>query len=206
MGVEQLVTRYDHVLVAFDGPIAELPSRGSAAERLRVMVADGRLPRRVACTDDPMVVVDYAATIGPATEHAVRTQLRRIEYELVAGGAPTPGVPEACAALAAAGTQISVISGLSADATRTFLVLHGLREHVRHLTGGAVTTERIASAIHERAIPSASCVFVGSTDTDLAAARATGVDTIRYRRPNGPAATEPTSQPWFDALSTQAAS
>jgi phosphoglycolate phosphatase-like HAD superfamily hydrolase len=63
----------------------------------------------------------------------------------------------------------------------------------------------IIEAIRERAVPLESCLFVGSTDADITAARAAGVDTIRHRRTISPAA-EPTapSNPWFDALSTPA--
>jgi len=43
MRVESLLTERDHVLVAFDGPVAELPSTGSRIDRLRVMIAEGRL-------------------------------------------------------------------------------------------------------------------------------------------------------------------
>jgi phosphoglycolate phosphatase-like HAD superfamily hydrolase len=214
MRAEELVTERDHVLVAFDGPVAELPPRGSMSDRLRVMVADARLPKQVARADDPMVVLDYAATIGPATERAVHTQLRRIEYELVASARITPGVHEACATMAAAGTQITVVSSLATDAVRTFVVLHGLQEHVRYLAGRnspdrtrlPPAPDLIASAIRERAIPLESCAFVGSTDTDLTAARAAGVHTIRHRRPAGPPAAEPSAatNPWFDALSTLA--
>lgn len=214
MRAEELVTGRDHVLVAFDGPVAELAALGSMTDRLRVMVADGRLPREVARTDDPMVVLAYAATIGPATEHAVHAQLRRIEYELVAGARMAPGVHEACAAMAAAGTQITVVSGMATDVTRTFLVLHGLQEHVRHLVGRtgpdrsglSPAPDLIVSAIRERAIPVESCLFVGSTDIDITAAIAAGVDTIRYRRPDKPQAVEPATAPrsWFDALSTLA--
>lgn len=161
-----------------------------------------------------MVVLAYAATIGPATEHAVHAQLRRIEYELVAGGRTAPGVRAPCAAMAAVGTQITVVSGMATDVTRTFLVLHGLQEHVRHLVGRtgpdrsrlSPAPDLIVSAIRERAISAESCLFVGATDNDLAAAVAAGVDTIRYRRPARPQAVEPSvaSNPWFDALSTLA--
>jgi phosphoglycolate phosphatase-like HAD superfamily hydrolase len=65
----------------------------------------------------------------------------------------------------------------------------------------------ITAAIRERATPVESCLFVGSTDIDLSAARAAGVDTIRHRHlVVTTSATEPpaASNPWFDALSTLA--
>ncbi len=213
MRVEELLTERDHVLVALDGPVAELPALGPTADRLRVMVADGPLPRKVARTDDPFVVLDYAATIGPATERAVHAQLCRIEFDVVAAARLTPGVRDAFAAMAAAGTQLTVVASLAAAAVRMFLATHGLEEYARHLVGRTRPDRSvlppapnfITAALHERAVPIESCLFVGSTDIDLKAARAAGVDTIRHRRPTT-SATEPAAQPpnpWFDALSNR---
>jgi phosphoglycolate phosphatase-like HAD superfamily hydrolase len=201
MRAEELLLRCAHALVAFNGPIAELPVTDPRADRLRVMV-DGRLPRKVARTDDPLVVVAYAATIGPATERAVYAQLGRVEYEVVAAAPPAPGVRDALAALAAAGTQVTVVSSLAPTVVRSFLVVHGLADYVRHVSARTgpdrsvlpPAPNLVTRAVHERAME--SCVFVGSTGPDLAAARAAGVDTIRY----GPAA-EPVADPWFGALS-----
>ncbi|WP_165960882.1 HAD family hydrolase [Actinocrispum wychmicini] len=168
-------------------------------------------------TGDPFVILAYAATIGPATERAVYAQLCRIEHEVVAAARVTPGVREALATMAAAGTQITVVSSLATAAVRTFLVIHGLAEHARHLVGrtGPDRTvlppapNLINAAIHERATPAESCLFVGSMDADLTAARAAGVDAIRHRRAATSPAAEPATPPppptpWFDALSTAA--
>jgi len=207
MRIDQLLTERDHVLVALDGPVAELPPPGLMADRLRLMVADGRLPRAVRRTDDPMEVLAFAGTIGPATERAVYAHLCRIEYEAVATGRLTPGVQDAFATMAGAGTQITVVGSLGTKAIRTFLVLHGLQEHVRHFVGRTSpdhtvlppAPDLITAAIKVRATPVRSCLFVGSTDADLTAARAAGVDTIRHRAESS--ATEQ-PDPWFDALST----
>jgi phosphoglycolate phosphatase-like HAD superfamily hydrolase len=210
MRVEDLLTERDHVLVAFDGPVAELPPARSRIDSLRAMVADGRLPRKVARTDDPFVILAFAATIGPATERAVYAQLCRIEYEVMAAARVSPGAREAFATMAAAGTQVTVVSSLAIRVVRSFLVIHELVEHVRHVAGrtgpnAAVlppAPDLITAAIRERATPMEWCLFVGSTDTDLAAARAAGVDTIRHRPAVEPA--PPPPNPWFDALSTPA--
>lgn len=207
MRVEKLLLGCDHVLVAFDGPVADLSGLSRGADRLRVMVADGRLPRKVARTDDPFVVLDHAATIGPSTQRAVYAQLCRIEYEMMAAAQPTPGAHEAVAAMAAAGTQVTVVSGLGGEAVRSFLVMHGFGESVRHVaarTGPDRTVlppapNLITTAIHERALE--SHLFVGSTAVDLAAARAAGVSVIRHRRTTA-AVVEPVPPPptWFEAL------
>lgn len=215
MYTKELLTGRDHLLVALDGPIAGLPSMESTAGRLRVMVADGRLPRKVARTSDPFVVLAYAAAIGPATEQAVHAQLCRIEHELLAAASVTPGVHDALAAVTAAGTQITVITSLATTAVRTFLAIHGLDDHVRHLAGrtGPDRTRLppapnlIVEAIRERAVAIESCLFVGSTEIDLAAARAAGVDFMRHR--SVPPTHEPPPaplppNPWWEALSTPA--
>ncbi|WP_433271398.1 HAD family hydrolase [Actinosynnema sp. CS-041913] len=211
MRAEELLVERDHVLVAFDGPIAELPPTRSSADRLRVLVAEGRLPRRVARTDDPFVVLAHAATIGPATGQAVYAQLCRIEHGVVAAARVAPGVHEALAVTAAAGARVTVVSSLDIAAVQAFLVLHGLVERVHHLVGRTgpdraalpPAPDLITLAIHTRAIPVESCLFVGGTDRDLTAARAAGVETIRHRPvsvPPAPGSAAPPN-PWFAALS-----
>lgn len=88
MRAEELLTRCDHALIAFDGPIAELPA--VFAGRLRTMWP----------------------TVGRREKSGAR---------------------EALATMAAAGTQVTVVSGLALRAVRTFLVIHGLLAHVKHL-------------------------------------------------------------------------
>ncbi|MBN6038055.1 HAD family hydrolase [Amycolatopsis sp. 195334CR] len=185
MRAEELLTGRDHVLVAFDGPVAELPAGDDVAGRLRVLLGEAKLPRKVARTDDPALVLAHAATIGPATERAVRTQLGRLDAELVAAARLAPGVHGAFARLAAAGTRLTVIGRLAPEPIRAFLVMHGLDEYVRCLAD----PDSIATAIREVALK--DCLFVGSTKSDLAAARAAGVDTVRYALP---------AESWFAAV------
>jgi beta-phosphoglucomutase-like phosphatase (HAD superfamily) len=119
-------------------------------------------------------------------------QLCRIEHEEVASAPITPGVRAAFAAMAAAGTQITVVASLTNAAVRTFLVMHRLQQHARHLVGRVgpdpsvlpPALDLITVAIRQRAVPVESCLFVASTDADLVAARAAGVDTIRHRCPH----------------------
>ena len=213
MHVEKLLTERDHVLVAFDGPVAELRATTPLAGRLRTMLGEAPLPRKVARTDDPFVVLAYAATIGPGTERAVYAQFCRLEAEAVAAARLAPGVGEAFTHLAAAGTQITVIGSLATSAIRTFLVVHGLDAPVRHLAGRTgpdqallpPAPDLITAAIHAQAVPTQSCLFVGSTNDDVTAARTAGVDAIRYHRPvvspDADVPAEPTRS-WFEALET----
>lgn len=186
MGIDLLTDR-DHVLVAFDGPIAVLPPPEPSADRLRVLVAGSGLPPDVMRTEDPFAVIDHAATVGPATERAVHDQLCRIEHGWAAAASATPGVHDAFEAMSAAGIKITVVSGLSAGAVRSFLVLNDLMDHVRYLAARYRPEDRavvppapvlVTTAIHASAIPAGASVFVGGTGTDLAAARAAGVATV----------------------------
>lgn len=199
MRVDDLLAGSDDVYVAFDGPVAELPPV-PVAERLRVLVAEAPLPRRVARSDDPAVVLAHAATIGPATERAVYAQLCRVEYEMVGRARRTEGVVDAFAAMAAAGTRVTVVSGMSAEAVRSFLVVHGLDAHVRHVLARNGPGDEVVAALGERA-GAGACVFVGSTCADLAAARAAGITAVRHRRVDDHDSTVAEPNPWFGALS-----
>ncbi len=208
MRVEELLTGRDHVLLAFDGPVAVLPPIQSPAARLRTMVAEAPMPPAVVDTGDPFAVIAHAAAIGPATGRAVYAQLCRIEYERVADARVTPGVREALAVLAAAGTQTTVVSGMDVAPVRTFLVLHDLAGHVRNLVARTgphdaklpPAPDLVVRAVRERAVPVGSCLFVGTTDADLIAARAAGVDVLRHdiRPPAGG------PDDWFAALPSPA--
>ncbi|MFL6121925.1 HAD family hydrolase [Actinophytocola sp.] len=203
MDVQQLLASRDLVLLAFDGPVAELPPPAPLADRLRTMVENARMPRNVARTRDPLAVLAYASTIGPATAVAVHAQLSRLEGEVLATAPTAPGVLEAVLAMTAAGTKVAVVGNLVPTAVRSFLVVHGLAEHVWRIAGRGgpdrnvlpPAPDLLTEVIRGRAAE--SCVFVGGTDADLAAGRAAGLSTYRYRRP-----TEPESEPphWFAAL------
>jgi beta-phosphoglucomutase-like phosphatase (HAD superfamily) len=196
MRVKEVLLACDHVLLAFDGPIAEMAPVSDLADRLRALLAGDRLPRKVARTRDPYVVLRHAAAIGPATEQAMYKHLCWIEHGIATAAVPAPGVDAALAEMAAGGTQLTVVSSLDPDAVRSFLVLHGFHQ-VKQIAGRrgpdpAVlppAPDLVTKAVHERALE--SCVFVGSTAADLAAGRAAGVDTYRYRRDGSP---------WFEAL------
>jgi len=200
MDVRQLLPSRDLALVAFAGPVAELPPLAATAEQLRAMVADARMPRKVARTADPLVVLEYAATIGPATAAAVHTQLARLETGVVASAVLTPGVADALRTLAASGTKTVVVSSLAPDAIRSFVWLAGL-DVWRVIGRGGPDRSVLPPAPHlltdamcGRAVE--DCAFVAGTAADVAAGRAAGVGTYRYRRP-----AEQVDIPWFEALS-----
>lgn len=223
MDVQQLLLARDLVLIAFDGPVAELPATDSA-DSLRTMVADTRMPRKVARTRDPLVVLDYAATVGPATAVAVHRQLRRIERGAVVTARPAPGVVEAMKAMVATGTKIALVSAMVIDAVRSFVVMHGLDEYVWRVAGrGGADCSVLPPAPDlllevTRGRAAEDCGFVGATGVDLAAGRAARISTYRYRRPAehagepdvepdveppGPSRLRPMappSLPWFEAL------
>ncbi|MCE7004330.1 HAD family hydrolase [Kibdelosporangium philippinense] len=201
-----VLTERDHLLVAFDGPIAQLPVLSSPASRLRVLIADAPLPRKVRRTDDPFIVLSHAATIGPATARAVYAQLCRIEHSLVSAAGVTPGVHDALAVAVAAGTRVTVVTSLDVSAVRAFLVLHGLEQYVHQVAGRSgpdrailpPAPDLITLAAGTR--PVESCVFIGSTDVDLAAAQAAGVDTVRQHAVVLPPVPETPPNPWLAAL------
>jgi phosphoglycolate phosphatase-like HAD superfamily hydrolase len=194
-----LLAERDHVLVALDGPLAELPPPGAMADRLRVLVSEAKLPWSVKRTADPFAVLAYAVKIGPGTGRAVHAQLSRLETELVALAPPAPGVETAFALLADAGTRVTVVSRLAVEAVRSFLVVHGLDRRVQRIAARTDPDPArlppapglITAAVREQATPVTSCVFIGSTGRDVAAARAAGVDVLKYR---------PGANSWLESL------
>lgn len=203
MRAEELLAECDHVLLAFDGPLAQLPSV-PAAERLRGLIADERLPPDVARTGDPFAVIAHGATIGPATGQALYDHLCRIDFEVVGGAVPTEGVRAALATLAAVGTRVTVVSGLHAEAVRSFLVMHGLEVHVRRVSARNGPDPAVlppAPDLIATALGGDSCVFVGTHRIDLVAASAAGVSVLRHQTVAAPTLTDPNRNPWFASLS-----
>jgi beta-phosphoglucomutase-like phosphatase (HAD superfamily) len=145
-------------------------------------------------------VLDYAATIGPATAAAVHTQLGRLEHQIVSDAALRPGAAAAVRTMAAAGAKIAVVSSLTHAAIRAFLVLHEMVGYVAHIAARArpdrsalpPAPDLLTGAILGRAVE--DCAFVASTAADLAAGKAAGIRTYRYRPVEPPVS-------WFDELS-----
>ncbi|MBB4909501.1 HAD family hydrolase [Actinophytocola algeriensis] len=203
MLAEELLAECDHVLLAFDGPVAELPTV-AAADRLRTLIADEPLPREVARTGDPFVVLAHAATIGPATGQALYDHLCRVDFEVVGGGQVAEGVHAALATLAATGTRVTVVSGLHSEAVRSFLVMHGLDVHVRRIsarTGPDPAVLPPAPDLVTAALGGDSCVFIGTHRRDLAAAAAAGVSVLRHQTTGVTTMADPNRNPWFASLS-----
>jgi phosphoglycolate phosphatase-like HAD superfamily hydrolase len=202
MLAEELLAECDHALLAFDGPVAMLPTV-PAAERLRGLIADEPLPPDVAGNGDPFAVIAHANTIGPATGKALYEHLCRIDFEVVGAGQVTEGVHAALATLAATGTRVTVVSGLHAEAVRSFLVMHGLDAHVRRLsarTGPDPAVLPPAPDLITAALGPDSCVFIGTHRRDLVAAAAAGVSVLRHQTAGGSTVADPNRNPWFAAL------
>ena len=203
MLAEELLAGCEHVLLAFDGPVAQLPVV-PAAERLRGLIGEDRLPQQVVETGDPFVVLAHAATLGPETAQALYEHLCRVDFEVVGAGQPTEGVHAALATLGATGTRVTVVSGLHAEAVRSFLTMRGLDAHVRQIsarTGPDPAVLPPAPDLITAALGTDTCVFIGTHRKDLAAAAAAGVSVLRYQTVRDPATLDPNRNPWFAALS-----
>jgi phosphoglycolate phosphatase-like HAD superfamily hydrolase len=199
---EELLAECDHVLLAFDGPVVQLPVV-PAADRLRSLLT-GPLPPDVAATGDPFVVLAHAATLGPDAAQTMYEHLCRVDFELVGGGQATEGVHAALAVLAATGTRVTVVSGLHAEAVRSFLVARGLAVHVSLLsarTGPDPSVLPPAPDLITAALGGDTCVYIGTHQRDLAAAAAAGVSVLRHETAAVTATADPNRNPWFAALS-----
>jgi phosphoglycolate phosphatase len=126
-----ILTATHHLLLDFDGPICDvyagLPA-ATVAEHLRKLFADEdrQLPDSVACSDDPLEVFAYAATIDLELAARVEAELTSQEEAAVASATPAAYVHEVVTSCRESGRSVSVVSNNSERAVNTYLAQHGL--------------------------------------------------------------------------------
>jgi phosphoglycolate phosphatase-like HAD superfamily hydrolase len=194
--VTELLTTSDHVLLAFDGPLCaayggDLTAR-DVADRLKVLVGSTP-PPEVRAAHDPLDVLRYAVSCGPATGRVVEAQLRRLETEAVASAPETPGVATALSRLTQAGYTVTIVGNHSVAAVRAFVVVRDLAAHVRGIAARSgqdtdlLTPDPhlVTMAVRGRGTAPDRCVFIGTTEPDITAAKRAGVRVIAYRTTPG---------------------
>jgi HAD superfamily hydrolase (TIGR01549 family) len=196
MNVAELLATRDHILLDFDGPVCAMfggaVTNHDVADRLKPLLGHV-LTGEIAATHDPFDLLHYAASCDPATARADDAQFRRIESEAVATAPTTAGVAEALPALHQAGFTFTIVSNNSADAIRSFLVLHDLAEYVLGIIGrpaAELSFLRPSPFLIEQAIRSLGtsaefCVMVGDSLADVEAAHTAGIAVIAYANKEG---------------------
>jgi phosphoglycolate phosphatase-like HAD superfamily hydrolase len=184
----EVLAERDHVLLGFDGVVCDVyggvPAR-SLADRLKVYVGPG-LPLDVAASSEPFDVLAYAVSCGPNTANAVERHLRGLEAEAALATPEVPGAADALRILATRGFTLTVVSDLSADAVRAFLVLRDLAGAVPRISARvrpevdlfAPNPYRVEQAAEALGAFPRQCVMVCGSAAEVESARAAGVAVI----------------------------
>ena len=191
--LHDILTRAQHLLFDFDGPICDvyagLPP-ATVADRLRKLITGSsiQIPDGVARSADPLEVFAYAASIDPELAARVETELTEQEHAAVATAKPAAYVHEVVTACRESGRSVAVVSNNSDRAVRAYLTRHGLDDRV-DLVVARTSHDAALLKPHPHLIETAltalgaepgACAFVGDSTTDIEAARHAGVPSIGY--------------------------
>jgi phosphoglycolate phosphatase len=188
-----ILTRTQHLLLDFDGPICDvyagLPA-ATVAERLRKLFVEepGQLPDDVVRSDDPLEVFAYAATVEPALAARVEAELTALEQTATSTAKPAAYVHEVVTACRESGRSIAVVSNNSERAVNSYLSQHGLDDRIDLVvarTSHDAALLKPSPHLIEKALTAlgaepGACAFVGDSTTDIEAARLVGVPSIGY--------------------------
>jgi HAD superfamily hydrolase (TIGR01662 family) len=181
------------LLIDFDGPICDIYdglTDATVAERLRKTITGLGIsvPARIASSDDPIAVFDYAATVSSSLGELIEAEMTGQEVEAVATARPVPYVHEVVTSARGTGRSIAIVSNNSERAVRTYLDQHGLADRVDLIaarTSADPALLKPSPHLLEQAITGlgaspAECVIIGDSITDVQAARSAGIHSIGY--------------------------
>jgi beta-phosphoglucomutase-like phosphatase (HAD superfamily) len=166
--------------------LCSLVSAGQAsliAEAIRnqILARGHKMSILVHLTDDPLSMLAYAHSLGPADGADAEQILRAAELSAAATTSITPDARAVIDACRVSGRRVAVMSVHCAEAVESVLGLSGLRQSVGPVIGRGhlcVTTQnfhadQIRVAAQEVGAESASCAVVGLSVAAVCAARDT---------------------------------
>jgi HAD superfamily hydrolase (TIGR01509 family) len=186
------------VLLDFDGPVcsifAGLPAPSVATALAATAERAGHpVPPVYSGSRDPLDVLRYAGTVGPALTKTVEDELARAELAAAGSAAPTPGATEFLRACQATGRPVAVVSNNSAAAIRSYLARQDMTGLVAAIQGRNATDPRLMKpspdvlqrGMRDLDVRPEQAAIVGDTVTDIAAGQAANVYTIGYANKPG---------------------
>lgn len=186
------------VLLDFDGPVCAIFGGYPAVEvarGLRTLLVEigATLPFDVATTDDPLVVLRHAASLGAGTARRVERAQQDAELRAVDTATPTPGAAQFLDACRLSGRPVAIVSNNSGPAVSAYLARAGLDDRVMHVEGrdpDNVALMKPDPFLLLRALQALGCsagsgVLVGDSMSDVQAARRAGALVIGYANKPG---------------------
>jgi phosphoglycolate phosphatase-like HAD superfamily hydrolase len=195
----EVLAKTGPVLLDFDGPVTPLmpaPLNWQIAEAMRgtVRASSISLPKGIAISADPLVVLRYAYSNLPMSLRALVEQVC-IDGEVAAAQLcqPTLGGHETIRACRLTGRPIAIVSNNAPDAIDVYLDRYELRDLVLAVFArphGRPDLMKPNPALVDRAVdalggPPDQCVFVGDSVSDIQVSKATRVRSIGYAKSPG---------------------
>ncbi|QHA04723.1 HAD hydrolase-like protein [Streptomyces broussonetiae] len=182
------------VLFDFDGPLCDvfagLPAPRVARDLCRLAAEhDPELRAKLEGISDPLEVLRLTYDSDRSLSSRVEEALITAEIEAVqVAGSPTGGGVEAMVAVRRSGRPITVVTNNSPDCVRSFFDLHGLSYLVDDVVGRVFhrpdlmkpNPYAVLRAAEQLDLPSAACVLIGDSLTDIQAAHTAGGSAIGY--------------------------
>lgn len=192
ISLPDLLSRSEHVMFDFDGPVCSVFAGHPApavADRLRDLVrASTELPAELADVPDPMLFLYAAPKLPGALGERVREQFQAEELQAVESAEPTPGAHAAIVACSAAGKMVSVVSNNSASAVEMYLQRHDLMDYINFVSARRSPDPAlmkphpylVLAAIEATGQDAVRSVLIGDSVTDIQAAHAARSAAIGY--------------------------
>jgi phosphoglycolate phosphatase len=182
------------MLISFDGPVCSLfagTPAVSVADSLRgVITKEGvHMPQEIADTGSWLELLSYAASMSPDLAARVESDLTAAESSAIATAEPTSYVHEVLQACCEYARPVAIISNHSEAVVRAYLILRDLNSQVALIaarngpeTSMPPQSSPIELAVTELATQSSECVLVGSSPSEIQAAKAAGAHSIGYAK------------------------
>lgn len=194
----KIIDRTDHVLFDFDGPIcsifAGLSAQSIAAELRGLLLAEGlSLPAYVADEENPLEVLRFTSSLGPALAAQVDSALRAAELVAAQSARPTPHAWETLLACRHTRRTVAVVSNNSTPAVEAYLTAHDLITYVDLVVGRADSNPAllkphphlIVQAVHALGANPATCTLIGDSTSDIEGGLAAGIRSVGYANKPG---------------------
>ncbi|MBB4917473.1 HAD family hydrolase [Streptosporangium saharense] len=175
------------VLLPFDGTVCDLfadVDTAAIAKRIRARLfkRGHRMTLMVAITADPLGMMAYARSVGPASGAEAEKIVRDAERAAARTATPEPGIHEVLRACQASGRPVAVMGYTCPTAMESHLEAHDLRHLVGPVIGRGqrrLSAQRlIRQAVEALGVEPSDCALVSQSPEGMFAAEEAGTHAI----------------------------
>jgi HAD superfamily hydrolase (TIGR01509 family) len=194
----RIIDQTQYLLLDFDGPICSIftgtPASTVANQLRNLLLSDGvPLHEPPPQVDDPLEVLRFTSSLGPAAAERVESALRAAELAASRTARPTPHAREVILACQQTGRPVAIISNNSQVAVEAYLAAHGLAQHVDVVVGRVEphpnllkpSPHLVLRALRALNSPPRSSTLVGDSVSDIESAHAAGTHSVGFANKPG---------------------